>query len=285
MHEAEYYTQRGEGRVQCGLCPRTCVLGEGESGQCRARVNTGGSMRLPFYGFLSSIAVDPIEKKPLREFLQGSQTFSVGFWHCTMHCPYCQNWEIAQPLGIQGKILDIDALISMAEASGTPSISFTYSEPCLHIEYVKLAMEAARKRGIRTVLVTNGNILPGPARDILELTDATNVDLKCFSSKTYHNILGGELETVENFIRIAHSLCHTEVTSLLVPGIFDEPGQMEAVSTFLASVSRDIPLHITSYHPAFRWNRPSLSAATTEAAAAPAFAKLNKVYLSAPWPR
>lgn len=282
MHEAEYFTRLEDGKIQCGLCPRTCLLGEDESGQCRARMNDGGTMHLPFYGLLSSIAIDPIEKKPLRHFLPGSKTFSVGFWHCTMHCPFCQNWEIAHPLSIEGKMLEPDSLIAMALASGAPSISFTYSEPCLHIEYVKSAMRAARKLGIKTVLVTNGNILDRPAMDILALTDATNIDLKCFSPAVYLKTLGGKLETVENFIRIAHSLCHTEVTSLLVPGILDDPRQIEGISIFLASISKAIPLHITSYYPAFHWNHEALTASRMEAIAAPAYTYLDNVHLATP---
>ena len=146
-------------------------------------------------------------------------------------------------------------LIDMAFASGLPSISFTYSEPCLHIEYVKACMRLARLRGLKNILVTNGNLLETPAKDILALTDAVNVDLKCYSSTSYHKILGGELEVVKNFIRIAYELCHLEVTSLLVPGVLDSSEEIEGIAAFLSSLSREIPLHITAYHPAFSWKK------------------------------
>ena len=223
-------------------------------------MNESAVLKIPLYGEISSIALDPIEKKPLRLFLPGTETFSVGFWHCTMRCPFCQNWEIAQPRHIGGKLISPEALIDMALDSGTPSISFTYSEPTLHIEYVKDCMVLARKRGLKTILVTNGNLLEKPALDILSLTDATNVDLKSFSSHIYHEILGGELKVVLNFIRMAFSLCHLEVTSLLVPGVLDSQSQIEGISGFLSSISRSIPLHITAYHPAYRWKKPGFFA-------------------------
>jgi len=283
--ESEYFVHLREGRLQCRLCPHSCILNDGEYGLCKARCNEKGSMKLPFYGSISSIAMDPIEKKPLLHFLPGTETFSVGFWHCTMRCPFCQNWEIAQPRNVGGEFIDPEKLIDMALASGAPSISFTYSEPTLHIEYVKDCMILARKHGLKTILVSNGNLLADPARDILSLTDATNVDIKSFSALTYHEILGGELKVVFNFIRIAFSLCHVEATSLLVPGVLDDPSQIEGIANFLASISASIPLHITAYHPAYLWDKPMFSPSRTKAIAAPAFSILENVHLSTPFSR
>ena len=283
--EAEYFVWLKDGRLQCRLCPHACVLEDGESGLCKARRKENGSMKIPLYGAISSIALDPIEKKPLRHFLPGTETFSVGFWHCTMHCPFCQNWEIAHPVRIGDKILSPEDLIEMALDSGVPSISFTYSEPTLHVEYVKDCMVLARKRGLKTILVTNGNLLETPARDILLLTDAVNVDLKSFSPGIYHETLCGELKVVLKFIRIAFSLCHLEVTSLLVPGILDSKSQIEGISGFLSSLSRSIPLHITAYHPAYHWNKPGFSPSLTGTIAEPAFSNLDNVYLTRPYSR
>ncbi len=281
MRAAEYCESLDGGRIQCQLCPRACVLLDGESGECRTRLNENGTLTLPFYGAISSIAIDPIEKKPLRRFLPGTRTYSVGFWHCTMRCPFCQNWQIAHPDRIEGEIITPEALVDMAKSSGLPSMSFTYSEPCLHIEYVKECMSLARAQGIKTILVTNGNLLEVPARDILALTDATNVDLKSYSAATYHKVLGGNLETVKKFIQIAHrSGCHVEVTSLLVPGVLDRRGEIEGIADFIASVSPAIPLHITPYHPAWHWDKEPLSMLQREHCAAPAFERLDYVYLA-----
>ncbi len=290
--DAEYWKPLDNGKIQCLLCPHYCVLSEGSSGICKARSNKDSIMAIPFYGRISAIAIDPVEKKPLRHFLPGSYTYSVGFWHCNMHCPFCQNWEIAHPdylsLGKgfdpKGIRLEPQQLIEKALDSGCPSISFTYSEPSLHVEYLIDAMELARKKGLKTILVTNGCLNDEPARRLLELCDATNVDLKTDSAEIYRKILGGDLETVKNFIRVAASLCHLEVTSLLVPGILDKPEQIDAIARFLASVSKAIPLHITSYYPAYRWHEPSLTRSQTEAVAKPAFGLLDTIHLVLPFP-
>jgi pyruvate formate lyase activating enzyme len=211
-------------------------------------------MALPLYAWISSIAIDPVEKKPLRRFMPNTWTYSVGFWHCTMDCPFCQNWEIAHPFHVERDIIAPQKLIEGALASGCPSISFTYSEPTLHIEYVVEAMQIAHHYGLKTILVTNGNILAEPAHEILLNTDATNVDLKTADATIYRSILGGEVKVVQKFIQIAAGVCHTEVTSLAVPGVLDSPGQIEEISKFLASVSPEIPLHITRYHPAWKFS-------------------------------
>jgi len=285
MNNAEYWVLADDRvRIQCRLCPHACVLGDGQSGICEVRHNSGGTMSLPFYSQISSLALDPIEKKPLRHFMPRTKTFSVGFWHCNMRCPFCQNWEISHPVEWRPHSIEPKKLIAMALESGCPSISFTYSEPTIHIEYVKTCMRMAHESGLATILVTNGNLLPEPATDILSLTDATNVDLKCYSASTYHSVLGGELEVVKKFIQIAARNCHVEVTSLLVPGILDTEAQMRGIAEFLAQISRHLPLHITAYRPEFQWSRPPLSAAQMRAIAAPAFDLLENVHLSAPLP-
>ncbi len=298
--QAEFWKPLRGGKIQCLLCPHACILAEGRFGLCQSRGNENHRMAIPFFGLVSSLAIDPVEKKPLRHFLPGSRTFSVGFWHCTMRCPFCQNWEIAHPAGaargsgsesrialdsgIDGYFLDPENLVKKAVKSGCPSISFTYSEPCLHAEYLLDSMELAKKRGLKTILVTNGCINPEPARRLLERCDAANVDLKTDSAETYKDTLGGDLETVKNFIGMAAGLCHLEVTSLLVPDILDRPEQIEAIAAFLASVSKSIPLHITAYHPAYHWQKPSLSRGRTETVAQPAFGILDTVHLALPFP-
>jgi pyruvate formate lyase activating enzyme len=253
-----YWRSLDEQRIQCLLCSHACILLNGERGHCNARENRAGSMVLPWYAWISSIAIDPVEKKPLRRFMPNTWTYSVGFWHCTMDCPFCQNWEIAHPVRIEKDIIGPERLIELAVESGCPSISFTYSEPTLHIEYVVEAMQLAHRRGLKTILVTNGNALPGPARDILLHTDATNVDLKTADPVIYKDSLGGEIKVVQKFIQIAAELCHLEVTSLAVPGVLDSLDQIEEISRFLASVSTDIPLHITRYHPAWKFSKAPL---------------------------
>lgn len=275
---ARYWRRLDDQRIQCLLCAHACILSHGEQGHCNARENRAGSMFLPYYAWISSIAIDPVEKKPLRRFMPNTWTYSVGFWHCTMDCPFCQNWEIAHPVRIEKHIIMPEKLIELAVESGCPSISFTYSEPALHIEYVIESMQRAHDRGLKTILVTNGNVLPEPARDLLLHTDATNVDLKTADAAIYRNLLGGEIKVVKKFIQIAAELCHVEVTSLAVPGVLDSVVQIEEIAQFLASISPDIPLHITRYRPAWKFSRPPLSPATIYSMGEAARRHLKYVY-------
>lgn len=280
--EASYYEKTSDGLCRCLLCPRGCAIQPGETGHCGVRRNEGGKLVLPFHGLVSSIALDPVEKKPLSRYLSGSLTYSVGFWGCTMDCPFCQNWEISHPTRTLPRFISPERLVAEALRSGCPSISFTYSEPCLHLEYVAEAMAIAHEAGLKTILVTNGCLRPEPARHLLSLTDATNVDLKTADPGRYATLLGGDLASVQAFIAQAASLCHLEVTSLLVPGVLDDPGQIEVIARFLASISRDIPLHITPYHPAYLWAEAPLSREESAKIAAPAFSFLDHVYYHAP---
>ncbi len=275
---ARYWRRLDDQRIQCLLCSHACILVNGARGHCNARENRAGSMILPQYAWISSIAIDPVEKKPLRRFMPNTWTYSVGFWHCTMDCPFCQNWEIAHPVRIEKDVIVPERLIELALESGCPSISFTYSEPTLHIEYVIEAMQRAHSRGLKTILVTNGNILPDPARDILLHTDATNVDLKTSDPAIYRDLLGGEIKVVQKFIQIAAELCHVEVTSLAVPGVLDSSDHIEEIAKFLASISPDIPLHITRYHPAWKFSRPPLSPETVHGMGVAAKRHLKYVY-------
>lgn len=276
--ESLFWRQTSDGAVLCTLCPHACKLAEGVWGHCRARRNVGGRMALPYYADISSIAIDPVEKKPLRQFMPGSKTYSVGFWHCDMDCPFCQNWEIAHPVREARTEISPERLIEMALDTRCPSISFTYSEPSIHIEYVLEAMRRARSKGLKTILVTNGNLLPEPARAVLAYTDATNVDFKSADPKLYRALLGGNLSAVREFIRIAHEFCHVEITSLAVPGVLDSPKAIETISKYLSEISEDIPLHITSYHPAWHYHASPLPASTLSAMREAALRHLRHVY-------
>lgn len=275
---ARFWRKMPQNKIQCFLCSHACIIEDGASGHCNARRNSGGEMSLPFYGWISSLAIDPVEKKPLRRFMPGTWTYSVGFWHCTMNCPFCQNWEIAHPLRIVRNVIGPEKLIEMAVESGCPSISFTYSEPTLHIEYVIEAMQQAHAHGLKTILVTNGNVLNEPAREILKHTDATNVDFKTADAEIYKNILGGNINVVQKFIQIAHELCHVEVTSLAVPGVLDSVSQIQVISKTLAAISDEIPLHITQYRPEWKYHKPPLPYEMIHAMAEEARKYLKHVY-------
>jgi len=246
---------------------------------CQVRRNLDGRLSLPFYGLLSGTAVDPIEKKPLHHFLPGSEVFSAGFVGCNMRCPFCQNWTISQHTEAAIRRSSPRELVDMARASGTPSIAYTYSEPSIHFEFLVDTMKLARSAGLKNVLVTNGCLLEGPARELLSLVDATNVDLKCWSEDSYKKTLGGELRSVLTFIRIAAELCHLEVTTLVVPGLSNSSEDIGGIADFLASLSPDIPLHLSAYHPAWKHEAPPTDGRELEKLAARARRSLHYVYL------
>lgn len=255
--KAEFWRAEEGCFVVCELCPHACRLAEGRSGLCKIRRNDGGKLSLPYYGLLSSLALDPIEKKPLHHFLPGSSVFSAGFVGCNLRCPFCQNWQISQEVPPELEAMSPEELASAALRSSAPSIAYTYSEPSVHFEYVRDSMRASRDLGLKNVLVTNGCLKAEPARELLSLTDAVNVDLKTWSAEAYEKILGGNKEVVLEFIRIAASLCLVEVTTLVVPDLSDDADGMASIAEFLASISPDIPLHLSAYHPAWKYDEPS----------------------------
>jgi pyruvate formate lyase activating enzyme len=218
---------------------------------------------IPFYGFISALAIDPIEKKPLYHFKPGSRILSLGFAGCNLHCPFCQNWHISQNTDISGRWMKPGEVVSAALQHDSPSIAYTYSEPLIHAEYLLDCMTLAREHGIANVLVTNGCINIEAAAEILALTDAANVDLKSFSAQTYQKTLSGAggkadtLKTVLEFIKLSSKMgVHIEITTLVVPGLNDSTEELDAAAQFIASVDSEIPWHLTRYHPDYRWNAP-----------------------------
>jgi pyruvate formate lyase activating enzyme len=239
---------------------------------------------------VTALALDPIEKKPLSHFRPGSTILSAGFAGCNLRCPFCQNWHISQTTETPGRYIPPAELAALAgESSGGGrggQIAYTYSEPLVHAEYLLDCMALARKRGAANVLVTNGCINAEAAREILSLTDAANIDLKCFSEKTYDAVLGGNLGAVRDFISLAVELgVHTEITTLVVPGLNDGGEELENCGAFIADLSRDgdgrgtIPWHLSAYHPDYRWKAPATEARSLEEAARRARQRLRHVHL------
>jgi pyruvate formate lyase activating enzyme len=298
LPEGRYFTLPTEGQglagkppeaLECALCPRRCRIGRGGAGRCGVRRNEGGRAALPYYGLITALAEDPIEKKPLYHFRPGSSILSLGFALCNFRCPFCQNWTISQaghgipPPGeaaeLGGHRLSPAQAVALARERGLPQIAYTYSEPLIHIEWLLECMALCRREGIANVLVTNGCVNPAPAAEILALTDAANVDLKCFSAETYEKVLGGSLEAVLGFIEGAHRAgTHLEITTLVVPGLNDGEAETGRCAEFIAGLSRDIPWHISAYHPDYRYEAPATSPATVAAIARRGRERLRYVY-------
>jgi pyruvate formate lyase activating enzyme len=205
--------------------------------------------------------MDPIEKKPLYHYHPGSFILSLGFAGCNLRCPFCQNWHISQKVDIPGERMSPEEILTLAREQGSAQIAYTYSEPLVHAEFLLDCMAAAREGGLANVLVSNGCIREEGAEAVLALTDAANIDLKCFSETTYRRLLGGDLPAVLNFIKTAFTMgVHTEVTTLVIPDLNDGEEETAKCIDFLAGVSPDIPWHLSAYHPDYRWRAPPTEA-------------------------
>ena len=239
-------------KVSCDLCFHRCALAEGQTGLCRARANRGGEIVPLNYGRLTALALDPIEKKPLRRFHPGSLILSAGSFGCNLRCPFCQNAEIAAA-GPESFTRDCspEQLVQTAlelRSRGNIGVAYTYNEPLVGYEYVRDCARLVHQAGMVNVLVTNGTIQPGPWEALLPLLDAVNIDLKGFT-ESWYRILVGDLGTVQHSIALAAQACHVEVTTLVVPGANDTVQEMDALARWLASVSPDIPLHVSRFFP------------------------------------
>lgn len=239
----------------CALCPHHCDLREGQTGLCRARTNKDGVIFCNNYGRLTSLSLDPIEKKPLHRFHPGSLILSAGSYGCNLRCPFCQNCEISMADDtVRTVYVSPSDLVQRAEdlvPQGNIGLAFTYNEPLVGYEYVRDCAKLAHERGLKTVLVTNGTICRQPLLDLLPLIDAMNIDLKSFT-QSFYTIVGGLLETVKETISLSAAHCHVEVTTLIIPGENDSEEEMQALSRWLASVNPEIPLHITRFFPRYK---------------------------------
>ena len=268
--------------VTCELCFHRCRLDEGQTGACRARANQGGVIRSLNYGRLTALALDPIEKKPLRRFYPGSLILSAGSFGCNLHCPFCQNAGIAAA-GDESLTRNCPPETLVREAlrlreRGNIGVAYTYNEPLVGYEYLRDCAGLVRRAGMVNVLVTNGTIAEDPWRELLPLLDAVNIDLKGFTQRWYQR-LGGDLETVKRSIALAAERCHVEVTTLVVPGENDTEEEMRALSSWLASVSADIPLHVSRFFPRHRMlDRPPTPVTTVWHLAEIARENLRYVY-------
>ncbi len=240
------------------LVPHCCQIVNGRTGQCRTRLNEDGQLFSLNYAEISSIALDPIEKKPLYHFFPGKMILSVGTWGCNFHCRFCQNWEIAQ--GAPPTVnISPERLAELAVEQGPTNIgvAYTYSEPVVWFEYITDAAKAVRERGLKNVLVTNGFINSGPLQELLPLIDAMNIDVKAFRAPFYDEICAGELEAVKRTVETAAAqCCHVEVTTLVIPGLNDGVDEIGDLAGWLASINPQIPLHLSRYFPRYRMKQP-----------------------------
>lgn len=244
-------------KITCQVCMHHCTLSPGQTGLCGARKNTDGKIICENYGRITSMALDPVEKKPLINFYPGSRILSVGSYGCNLRCPFCQNHEISMArnkdshsLYASPQRLALMALEQKKSGTGNIGIAYTYNEPLVGWEFVRDTARLVKEYGMLNVLVTNGTASPAVSDELLPYIDAMNIDLKGFRTD-YYRLLGGDLDTVKAFIEKSVRRCHVELTTLIVPGENDGLKEMEEESRWIAGLDPEIPLHITRFFPQY----------------------------------
>ena len=252
----------------CKVCFRHCNIGEGALGFCGARICREGEVTADNYGRITSLALDPIEKKPLNRFYPGSLVVSVGSYGCNLRCPFCQNSEISwsdEALRLRDKAEylapeDLADIAARYRNRGNIGLAFTYNEPLIGYEYVRDAARLVHERGMKNVLVTNGTASLDVLEELLPYIDAMNIDLKGFTDHYYSDVLGGDRQMVMDFIERAVKSCHVELTTLIVPDENDNEEEIREMTGWIAGlknaegekVGAEIPLHVSRFFPRFR---------------------------------
>jgi pyruvate formate lyase activating enzyme len=242
--------------VQCVLCPRRCMIADGERGDCRVRENRAGRLYSIVYGNPCAVHVDPIEKKPFFHFLPTAPAFSLATAGCSLRCLYCQNWTISQvpPEETQNNDLPPEQVVRAAQAYQAPVIAYTYSEPTVFYEYVLATARLARQAGLWNVVISSGYINPEPLQELCAAADAIKIDLKGYDEGFYREVCDGELGPVLQAIRaIYESGVHLEIVNLVVPSLNDSLEQLRGLAGWVArDLSPDIPLHFSRFHPEYK---------------------------------
>ena len=248
IKEALFYEPQSDGKVRCSLCPHTCLIGDGRRGICGVRENRQGKLIALTYERPASIQMDPIEKKPLYHFCPGSEILSLGSVGCNLSCGFCQNWSlVSSPL--PHATLPPNEVPALAKKHGSIGVAWTYNEPFIWYEYIIDAGRLVREAGLANVLVTNGFVNPDPLREMLPLIDAMNIDLKSINDSFYKRNCKGRVDPVRETILLSADACLVEVTNLLVTGENDSEDDIRRLVDFIASISEDIPLHLSRYFP------------------------------------
>jgi len=261
VRPAKWYEKLEGKRVRCLLCPWKCVLEPGRVGLCGVRANKDGELFTLVYGLASSIAIDPIEKKPLYHFYPGAPILSISTVGCNFRCPWCQNWTItrASPEKAWLEYLDPEGVVKLMKRYDVPFVAYTYNEPLIWYEYVEDVAKLVKEAGGFNVLVTNGYVNSEPLEELARYIDAANVDVKAFNPLTYLKVIGGKLEPVlQNVKALRERGVHVELTYLVVPGVNDSAEEFgKLVRWVLDELGPEVPLHITRFFPAYKFvDRP-----------------------------
>lgn len=269
MQEARFYDKLEENKVQCHLCGHECKIDPGKRGICAVRENRHGTLYSLVYGMVVAENVDPIEKKPLFHYLPGSRSYSIATAGCNFQCLHCQNYDISQyPRHHGGKIPGVprspEAIVREAKARRCATISYTYTEPTIFMEFALDTARLAKAEGIRNVFVSNGFMTEQSAAAMAEYIDADNIDLKSFREDFYRKICKAKLKPVLDTIqRLKKAGLWIEVTTLVIPGLNDSEGELREIANFLKDIDPGIPWHVSAFYPTYQMlDRPRTPAAT-----------------------
>lgn len=257
MYRAGYARMQEDGRLRCELCPRYCTLRDGQRGMCFVRMRQGDAMVLDTYGRSTGFCIDPIEKKPLNHFLPGTPVLSFGTAGCNLACKFCQNHEISKSREVDSLAHEATPakIARVAAQTGCAAVAYTYNDPVIFLEYAVDTAAACRERGIKSVAVTAGYICDDPRERFFGAMDAANIDLKGFSERFYRKLTGSGIAPVLDSIDYAvnETDCWVELTTLLIPGENDDPGELEQLSSWVfETCGPDVPLHFSAFHPDHR---------------------------------
>ncbi len=256
LKEALYWTDLGENKVQCQLCPWRCILSPNQKGFCRGRKNIKGKLYTLNYAQPIAIHVDPIEKKPLNHVYPGTKSFSIATAGCNLRCKFCQNWEIAQldPESVSIAPVSAQEIVAQAKKTNSKTIAFTYTEPMIFYEYMLDIAKIAKQEGIKCVMHSAGYVNEKPLREIAKYLTAANIDLKGFSDKFYASFCEGSLDPVLNTLKILKEEgVWLEVTNLLIPGANDSDEDITQLCKWIKeNLGPETPVHFSRFFPLYK---------------------------------
>ena len=280
MKEALYYKKLEDSKIQCQLCPKRCIIVPGKRGFCTVRKNVDGTLYSEIYGQTTSVALDPIEKKPLYRFHPGTFILSLGTRGCNFACPYCQNWNISQDPDAFTQPITTDEIIRQAKKVRSIGIAYTYNEPIIWYEFVLDTAQVAKNEGLKNVLVTNGYINPEPLRELMPFIDALNIDLKSMEDSFYRKYCSATLPPVLETIKTAAKSAHVELTNLVIPTLNDKEENFAKLRDWIfENLGAEVPLHFSRYFPCYKMRIPPTPLKTLEKAREIVVQKLKYVYL------
>jgi pyruvate formate lyase activating enzyme len=252
-----YFEQLGGESIKCLLCEKACEIKPGQRGFCGANKNENGGLKSLVYGYPAAVNIDPVEKKPLKRFLPGSLTYSLGTAGCNLTCPWCQNFQISRRAAAENNKYDLilpEDIVEGAIESGCLSVSYTYNEPAVFYPYARDIGMIAKENGLKNIFVSNGYQTKAVIEDMKTWVNAANIDLKSFDADRHRKFTGGELDIIlRNLKAIAASPIHLEITTLVIPGVNDSEEELAAIAGFIANeLGNNVPWHVSAFHPDYK---------------------------------